>query len=210
MRRIWQLIRAWRELEGDFRPCSTPWWEDKLDSCSDERVPVGVRNTYSNLAYAAAGIALYLTERTPESVVMAAALVLLCLGSMAYHAVPGRLTNALDHGGMYGSFLGLATYAAGGTWIPMLAALFLGTLTFRFAHRAPLNAMMGLFCWVAGVAAWASGSRPLLYASAASFALAMAAWTCDKRRLWTGRWGHAVWHVGTATGLGLLFAAVGR
>lgn len=206
------VTRFWRWLRGrvgdGFRPCSTPWWEDELGgSCDSGKVPVGPRNTWSNLAYGASGLCLWLRFQSPESIVMAGTLVLLTIGSAVYHAVPSRVTNALDHAGMLAVFGALATYAAGGGWIPMLAAAFAGTLAYEIAYRVPVNPVMGTFLWIAGVAGWTVGSRALVVASGVGFALAMAAWQLDKRRQWTGRWGHASWHVGTAVSIGLMYAA---
>lgn len=205
---IWQRLRNWRARHDDFLPCRTPWWEDALGgSCDNGKVPVGPRNTYSNLAYAACGLFLYWLHGTPESLVMAASLGFLCLGSMAYHAVPGRFTAALDHAGMYATFLALATYAAGGTWIPMLAAAVGGALVFQLLVRADLNAMMGVFLWIAGVAAWHRGTYWLLFLSATGFVAAMCFWLLDKRRELVGRWGHAAWHIGTSISISCMYLA---
>lgn len=195
---------------GDFRPCSTPWAEDKAVGCREGgTVPVGPLNTWSNLAYGVAGAFIALgSSGEPSALVVCASLVLLMVGSAAYHAVPGRLTNAIDHAGIYATFVSLAFVAVGAPWPLVLVAALAGAAGWTFFWRADLNALIGLLLTLSAAAAWSGGQTALLVASLGAFVLGFTFWLIDRRRTWDQLWGHAAWHVLTAAAILLMYFGI--
>lgn len=185
------------------------WAEDAQNRrCT---IPIGPRNTVSNLAYAAVAVWVVVSQVVAERLVMAAALLLLAVGSALYHATKQVWANNLDWAGM-GACMGVLDVVA---LFPGAPGLTLGAFSISMAASVMIaqhmhfDRVMGGMFLVALIPAYLRGDTTLATVSLLLFALAMLAWQADKRR-WkvVGLWGHAIWHVLTAAALGLLFAAL--
>ena len=84
------------------------WKEDALlHRCA---APIGPRNTWSNVAYALAGFAIYAAAPMVATGLLMAACVFLAFGSGLYHAYKTPYYNAWDHNGIYLVFGALAVF----------------------------------------------------------------------------------------------------
>lgn len=216
---------------GDYAGCRG-WCEGDLAGCGGPhptRVPEQPVNTYTNLVYAAAGVALALETGGSPAWVFALGMVVLCVGSSLYHGLSTRWAGRFDVGAMYGVFSALAAYAlcralavpAGWTALAMLLlGLATGTLGsfLRGWYSEGVNLKIAIFLIVPYLLAvervvvhGATAGVHLVWSSFALFACAMAAWQLDRRCAFPlERWGHGLWHLLTGTGITLLFAAVQR
>lgn len=212
-------------LMDDYVPCAGGWHEAELKSCSQGllKLPQQPVNTYSNLAYLAAGLFTAIVLSKPPAYVFGATMVYLCVGSSLYHAFSTRWAGMLDVTGIYSVFSALAVYSAAvliglPDWLMALlmfiiAGLAAYILSPRFRNNMHLR--IGIFLGLAyaltllhmGLAAeW--GAWPYLLASFLLFALALLVWSMDKKRTFPlHRWGHGFWHVFTAAAAGLVFYA---
>jgi predicted membrane channel-forming protein YqfA (hemolysin III family) len=198
------------------------WAEDlALNRCA---FPIAPRNTVSNLAYAAVGLALFGHLETAASAVMAAAMLVLAGGSAAYHGLKTPVANTLDRVGMYAAFGALAAYAVAPAyplvWVAMLVVSGVGAATLTAeANRVPgaLTTHMGILLGFVSPGAFFRGAPLLGLLSLALFAVGYVAWKIDRRE-WldrpdplprTGLWGHAIWHGATAAALAVMFLAQG-
>jgi len=70
-------------VRDDYRTCAGDWYEAELHNCQAglAAVPQQPVNTYSNLAYLAAGLYPGVLLDTPASYVFAFAMAYLCVGS---------------------------------------------------------------------------------------------------------------------------------
>lgn len=209
---IYANADRWGWLAGQ-RQCMGEWWEAELRGCASGTVPTPVEpiNSFSNLAYYAAGITVFMLVGTASSAVFAAAMTFLCIGSALYHGLKTIKTAALDHAGMYGVFAALTihTMAPGeAVWIPMAVGAGLAAWVFRYQFKANLHSMMGLFLALTAVGAFYRGSILVAGISIACFAVAFLIWTLGRRRIFGGRWGHGLWHVLTATAIALMFMSM--
>lgn len=190
------------------------WNEERvLGRCE---VPIGPRNTYSNLAYILAGFAIFLTQTGPESILMCGALVLLGIGSWAYHAHKTYGTNVMDRIGMLlvaGCLVGMAYVPIGQPpELPMVAISLAFVLLFAtVAKRMDISYPMG-FVLVSVSVPTLTGGPPDAKRWAAvallSFMFAYAAWHVDKSQKTKWLWGHAVWHLLTAQAIALMYVAL--
>ena len=123
--------------------CRGGWNEGELRGCKHgytaTGIPVEPVNTYSNLAYLAAGWVVYRTLGGGTALVFCSAMAFLCFGSALYHGVKTRWSARWDHGGMYAVVGGLGFYvmAAGDTWETwiMLAGAVLSGIFTRMVVR---------------------------------------------------------------------------
>jgi hypothetical protein len=169
------------------------WWEDELEA--RDGPPFGPRNTYSNLAYAIAGVLV------PDPA-FALAMAGLAVASGLYHATKEVWAHRLDIMGIYlvmGYVAGVALGLGPGAGLSVgagIAVLFTAKLDESPGHD--LFVRVGLLLGVAMTrsAAW--------LASLALFSAAMMFWQLDQRRVLVGRWGHAMWHVLTAAAIAVL------
>jgi hypothetical protein len=185
------------------------WAEDAaLRRCT---FPIGPRNTYSNVAYLLAGIWVVVTQPDTVRWVMGPALAVLALGSALYHGTKRVWANNLDWVGMYAC---LSVLVVHGVFRDnegvALGALSLSTTMALLWPYQPTHFdwHMGLLFVAALIPAYLIGHPMLALYALLAFAVSYLAWQADKRR-WkvVGLWGHAIWHVGTAVALALLFAA---
>jgi hypothetical protein len=185
------------------------WAEDRaLRRCG---FPIGPRNTWSNAAYVAAGFALLWADRTPPTVVMCAALVMLGIGSGLYHGAKTKWANKLDHVGMYLVFGGLVAHGVDPAH-PYTPALMLVTgvlLAGLFSYtgiKVSLDIQMGLLLYLSSLPGVLLGNWAELAWGYGLFLTAFLAWHLDLRRSkLVGLWGHAVWHVLTALAIGAIY-----
>jgi hypothetical protein len=195
----------------DRRIARGQWGEDRLrNSC---RWPVGPWNTASNLAYVVAGAVVYWQRPGAAAAVMALALVALGLGSAAYHAWKTLWANRLDHIGMYLVFGALPMYAMAPDhpatpWLMATTGIGLVVLFIYVSPQVSMDIQMALLFWFSGLPALLLGDTLLAATGIGCFVVSYAAWHLDRRPTPAlGRYGHAVWHLGTAAGIPLLFLA---
>ena len=204
---------------GELGPphlCRGGWHEAKLRGCQDgytsTGIPVEPVNTYSNLAYLAAGWVAFRSVGGGPAMVFGSAMVFLCFGSALYHGVKTRWSARWDHGGMYAVVGGLGFYvmAAGHTWetwIMLVGAVLSGALL-AWLLDGNLMARIGLLMALISVGVMTRGDATLGWYSLGFFALAMVVWLVDKKTGVLGRFGHGFWHLSTAVALAIMFAAV--
>jgi channel protein (hemolysin III family) len=214
-------------VSADYHPCRGGWHEAYLNDCEAGllRIPQQPVNTYTNLAYLAAGLFTHLALGTGPSLVFAVGLIYLCVGSTLYHAVSTAWAGMLDVTGIYVVFSSLAVFAAaallgGGTSPLTTAVMFLvaGLTAFLLSKRfrRQMNVVIGIFLGLIYALSllhiglnhhWERWS--LLLASFTLFALAFMAWHMDRARSFPlPRWGHGLWHILTAAASALLFFAI--
>lgn len=226
------LWGAFRRIEPggieDYAGCRG-WCEAELAGCGGPhptRVPEQPVNTYTNLAYAAAGLLVALELRGPPAVVFALAMAVLCVGSALYHGLSTRWAGRFDVGSMYAVFSSIAVFAIcrvlsvpeGWTAAAMLAlgaaTGFLGFLL-RSWYAKSVALKIAIFLIVPYLLAverivvhGREGVLHLTWGSFALFATAMAAWQLDRRCAFPlERWGHGLWHLLTAVAIAMLFFA---
>lgn len=111
----WNLFRHLQPhtIEADYKRCSGNWEEEVLADCCNglKDVPQQPINTYSNLAYLAAGILVHFHLDTGPSFVFAVTMTYLAIGSALYHATSTRWAGMLDVTGIYTVFSAIAVYA---------------------------------------------------------------------------------------------------
>jgi predicted membrane channel-forming protein YqfA (hemolysin III family) len=212
---------------ADYQPCRGGWHEAFLNHCEAGllRIPQQPVNTYTNLAYLAAGLFIHLALGTGPSLVFAIGMLYLCVGSSLYHALSTAWAGMLDVTAIYVVFSSLAVFAAaalvGAATSPLtagvmflvagLTAYFLST---RF--RRQMNVVIGVFLGVTYLlsllhmllsGSW--GGWPLLLGSLVLFAIAFVVWHMDRAKSFPlPRWGHGLWHILTAVASALLFLLI--
>ena len=216
---LWGLLKwiaSTPSLMTDIDACRGHWAEARLKGCEKgigfTGVPVEPFNTYSNLAYLAAGWILYQITGTPTSLVLALALTLLCVGSATYHGTKTMWGARLDHAGMYAVFGALAVYGVAplhpSIHYVMAGVAVAGGVGFAFVVPGDLNARMGLLLGLMSIRAFLLGTPHLAGISLGLFVLAFGAWLLDKKTLLLARFGHAIWHALTAGAITTMFSAL--
>lgn len=184
------------------------WAED--EALQRTRLPVGPRNSWSNLPYGACGIAAGLLQSTDAGFLFALGMLALCYGSWRYHAEKTVRANLLDRVGMFLVLVQLGL----GAWWPWLPGVWSVTLAAAVVavYVAPLKWMDAqIGCWLllalVGTAVH-GGSLPLAVASMLLFFAGYLCWQLDKRpSMPLGLWGHACWHLLTAPAFLLMWLA---
>ena len=200
-------------LLTDVKPCRGNWAEARLRGCerglAHTGIPVEPFNAVSNVAYLVAGWVTYQLSGDRPSLVFAAAMALLCIGSTLYHGTKALWAARLDHAGMYAVFAALAVYGIAPLHpaIPtiMAVAAAVAAIGFAFVFPGDLNARMGLLLLLMAIRAFLLGSPRLAVLGLGLFALAFGAWTLDIRSTFLGRFGHAIWHLLTAGAMAAMF-----
>lgn len=197
-------------------PCRGGWAEGRLRGCHQgiafTGVPVEPINTLSTPVYLAVGWVTFRTLQAPPAIAFAVAMAFLCAGSGLYHGTKSLWASSLDHGGMYAVFATLACYALvpghpAIVWFMAAFAVVWG-MTFVFLFPGNLNGRMALLLTLVSSRGFLAGTWTLALVSLALMALAVAAWTLDRRTRRLGRFGHAIWHVLTAGALATMFLAM--
>ena len=185
------------------------WAEDRLAGrCT---FPIGPWNTWSNGAYLLSGGALIAKEQTSAAWVMGGSLIALGIGSGLYHGFKTLWANRLDWTGMYLVFGALAVHGMAPhhpliPWAMLLTGALLAALLAYVVPNVSLEIQMGVLVWFAALPVVLHGHGLLLIIPMSLLVIAYGAWHLDQRG-WSGRWGHALWHVLTAFALALLFWA---
>lgn len=189
------------------------WAEDYLQRPYRCNFPIAPINTWTNLAYVAAGIAVCL-RGTAAAWAEGTLLILLGVGSLVYHGFKTHFTNVCDNAGMYLAYGGLWMYTLAPTspLTPYLMVIASLVLAWRFALiRVPDNVediLMGCFVVTATIAACLNGNAVVALPGLACMGLGYWAWNLDLDRAFPWpRWGHGVWHMLTALGTYLIFIA---
>jgi predicted membrane channel-forming protein YqfA (hemolysin III family) len=196
--------------------CRGGWREGELRGCQDgyeaTGIPVEPINTYSNLAYLAAGWIVFRSEGSASALIFFGAMTFLCFGSALYHAVKTRWSARWDHGGMYAMVAGMGFYvmAAGHvseTWIVLAGTVVTG-ITLAWLLDGNLLARMGLLMALIAAGVLTKGNPTLGWYSLGFFAVAISIWLVDKYKPVLGRYGHGLWHLSTAIASAIMFVAV--
>lgn len=220
----------------DYKRCSGNWHEEELAGCSTglHHVPQQPINTYSNLAYLAAGTLVHFHLDTGPSFVFAVTMTYLAVGSALYHATSTRWAGMLDVTGIYTVYSAVAVYAVVtlliGEWkytpiVMFVVAGVLASVLSRAGRPRPADrprrgdrmrtviavslgtAYLCVLVRMARTSQW-DDWYPLA-ASLAAFVVAYVSWGLDRRRRFPiTPWGHGVWHVLTAVASALVFYAV--
>ncbi|UCF78803.1 MAG: hypothetical protein JSW03_00545 [Candidatus Eiseniibacteriota bacterium] len=212
---IYPLIQKSSSLMEKFKPCRGDWWEAYLRGCetwNGKPLPVEPINSYTNVAYLAAGWITFRLLDSPPSLVFALAMAYLCIGSALYHGVKTIWAAALDHSGMYAVFSALAIYAMAPDHRLILIPMIIGTLAaayfLRYVFHGNVSVRMGLLLSLMLVGALLRGNSRLGLLSIGLFAGAMAVWQMDKKRILWKHWGHGIWHIFTAAAMAAMFLAL--
>lgn len=212
---------------SNYKHCNGEWHEAKLAECrvTLRAVPQQPINTWSNLAYLAAGLIIQFTVRTDPAFVFAVTMTYLCIGSTLYHATSTGWAGVLDVTAILTVFPSIAIYAAAGHFraadhrlTPLVMFLAAGLIAFLLSKRANK--------YMRAVIAVSLGTSYLLLlgyifrtnrwdliwylgGSLALFVVGYVSWGLDKKeRFPITPWGHGVWHVATAAASALVFYAV--
>ena len=226
------FIALFRYLEpakvaSDYKPCSGGWHEAELEQCSLglKKVPQQPVNTYTNLAYLAAGLWIQFTLDTGPAFVFALTMMYLCVGSTLFHATSTGWAGMLDVTGIYTVFAGTAVYAfaalVGQGADPLVpAGMFLsaGAAAFFLSKSHTRNME-----WVIAILLGATYAQlvirmaiaqtwsplPQVLLSLGLFAVGFTSWKLDTHKKFPlARWGHGVWHLFTAAACAVAFNAI--
>ncbi|HEY9507254.1 MAG TPA: hypothetical protein VIQ27_14870 [Gemmatimonadales bacterium] len=218
---MWGLIKwiaATPWLMTDVKACRGDWAEARLRGCEQgigfTGIPVEPLNTFSNLAYLAAGWILFQRQGTPATLVLALAMTILWVGSSIYHGTKTMWGARLDHAGMYSVFGVLAVYCLAPDHaaihnVMIGAGLAMG-IGFSFIVPGDLNSRMGLLLGLMSLRAFLLGTPLVAGISLGLFAVAFVSWLLDKRTTVLSRFGHAIWHAFTAAAITTMFSALTR
>jgi len=196
--------------------CRGGWNEGEIRGCylgyETTGIPVEPVNTYSNLAYLAAGWVVYRVAASWTALVFCIAMAFLCFGSALYHGMKTRWSARWDHGGMYAVMAGLVFYvlAAGHAYETeiVLAGSVLSGVLLAWLLDGYLLARMALLLALVTVGVMTRGDAALGWQSLGYFTGALAVWLVDKYTGILGRFGHGMWHVLTAVALVYMYLAV--
>jgi len=216
---IWGILRwlaATPKLLTDAKACRGDWAEARIRGCDKgiefTGIPVEPLNTFSNLAYLAAGWITYRTSGDLPSIVLAIAMAFLCLGSSLYHGTKTMWGARLDHAGMYAVIGALAILSVAPQHSAIGYVMAGGALAmaigFAFVFPGDLNSRMGLLVGLMSIRAFLLGSALLGGVGLGVFIAAFISWNIDKRTKILGRAGHAIWHMCTAAAIALMFLSV--
>lgn len=214
------------KLAGDFKPCDGDWAEaDELGCATLTRIPQQPVNTYSNLAYLAAGLIIQFRVDTGPAFVFAVTMTYLCIGSSLYHATSTGWAGVLDVSGILTVFPAITVYAVAGhfrvgnsPWTPLVMFVVGGGLVFVLAKRIHrymrlvIGISLGLSYLLMLGYMWRNNAwehQRFMWWSIGLFVAGFAAWELDRHRKFRPRrWGHGVWHVATAAASALIFYGV--
>ena len=225
---FWVLRWVWTQshLKEEINPqtglveppnlCRGGWNEAEMNGCEQgyatTGMPVEPVNTYTNLAYLAAGWVAFRSLGGGTAFVFLICMTFLCFGSAIYHGVKTRWSARWDHGGMYAVVAGLAFYVIvvghpSETWL-VLAGAALSGLVLAWFLDGNLMARMALLLALIAAGVLTRGNALYGWISLGFFFVAIVVWILDKRWGTLGRFGHGLWHLFTAAALAVMFAAV--
>jgi channel protein (hemolysin III family) len=214
-------------VSSNYKCCNGGWHEAKLAEChiSLRSVPQQPINTWSNLAYLAAGLIIQFSVGTDPAFVFAVTMTYLCIGSTLYHATSTGWAGVLDVTAILTVFPSIAIYAAAGQFraadhplTPLVMFLAAGLIAYLLSKRANqymravIALSLGTSYLLLLVYIFRTGQWPLmryLLGSLALFVVGYVSWGLDKKAKFPiTPWGHGVWHVATAAASALVFYAV--
>lgn len=168
--------------------CRGGWNEGEIRGCQHgyekTGIPVEPINTYSNLAYLAAGWVVYRLDDSASALIFFCAMAFLCFGSALYHGVKTRWSARWDHGGMYAVVAGMGFYVmsaghASETWITLAGTVVTG-IALAWLLDGNLLARMGLLLALIAAGVLTKGNATLGWYSLGFFAVAITIWLVDK------------------------------
>lgn len=211
------------DVGGAYKPCVGGWHEAILNNCAAglTTIPQQPVNTYSNLAYLAAGVIVGLHFNTGPGYVFLFTMTFLAMGSALYHGLSTRWSGHWDVAAIYWVFGGVLIYSVGqfvevGEPFTAAAMFFVAGIGAAFLRLilnkvdmalkvavilAPIYVLEILYVRMHAPAnGWL-----LLVLSFGLFLVAFIIWIADKRKwFWPQRWGHGLWHVLTGGAIPLL------
>jgi channel protein (hemolysin III family) len=210
----------------DYKPCAGGWHEAFLNQCHPvlTKIPQQPVNTYSNLAFLAAGVFIARFVQTPPAAVFGFTMIYLFIGSTLYHALSTRWAGMLDVTAIFAIFSATATYALGvlvgsPVWLTTILMFVVGGLAAYLLsqkYKTNTHLIIGIFLgatylllllnmWLSGNwAAW-----PYLVGSFVAFAVAFFIWNRDLAQTFPLKgWGHGIWHVLASVASALVFYAI--
>lgn len=159
-------------------------------------------STWTALAYPLAGAGVLHLSPGIEAAVFALLMLLLGIGTWAFHLRETELSSDLDHAAMIGLLVGLGTLAVGAPWWMAL----LGAVGFAWAlvYRDDLysHALIGVLLYYVVVALMGRGAWAYLAGGVGAMGAGFWVWQQGTDRA------HSFWHVLTAMGLAFLALAV--
>lgn len=213
-------------IRDAYVPCLGGFHESELHNCRAGLVSVPQQpvNTYTNLAYLAAGLFPGVLLNTPPAYVFAFTMAYLTVGSSLYHATSTRWAGMLDVTAIYSVYSALAVYAASvllslpGWLVPGLMFVVAGGLAYLLSPRYKRKMEFRIAIFLGGtyllvlLQMWKSGDWehwPWLAGSFGAFGIAYIFWNMDMARTFPlPRWGHGLWHLLTAIASGLVFYSI--
>lgn len=164
--------------------------------------PIHPKSFLTSIAYLLVGLTGWVFHPDPVGAAFAISMFMLCLGTAARHWRSRDWTHTFDHAGMHAVFATILAVAVGaGNWTVLGFAL-LAAILLEVIVNFDLNSTMGVYSLTALMA---------VYVQTGWF-LAVVALVLLGGGFLVGKvWGddrdgpHAVWHLMTATGIGVLF-----
>lgn len=217
------------KVKVDYDPCGGKWDEAYIHGCEKGlcHIPQQPVNTYSNLAYLAAGVYMHVIVGTNASLVFAITMMYLAVASSLFHATSTKWAGMLDVTAIYVVFSAIAVYAASSvfdgtnwTFTPPIMFVLAGLTSYvcskRFHRR--MNLVIAVFLGGSYLAVLINmaierdrSAWRYLLASFLLFVIAYGIWNLDRKRIFPIRgWGHGFWHVLTAAASAFVFQAANR
>lgn len=187
------------------------WAEDFKRYMQGHRsIPIGPRNTWSNLAYVLAGLWIALDGMSASALILALCLLTLAIGSGLYHALKYRWANDLDWVGMYATMGALAGNGIVANSLPRSGFAIIAMVAIALAFIIPFQRRrfdwhMGVLYLIASVPAFLWGSWYYASIGLVAFGVAYGCWLLDRKGY--GRWFHSFWHILTAIAIAATYFA---
>lgn len=210
----------------DYKPCAGGWHEAFLNQCHPvlTKIPQQPVNTYSNLAFLAAGVFIARHVRTPPAAVFGFTMIYLFIGSTLYHALSTRWAGMLDVTAIFATFSATAVYAlavlvGSPVWLTAFLMFVVGGLAAYLLsphYKNNTHLVIGIFLGATYLllllnmslggnwSAW-----PYLVGSFVAFAVAFLIWNLDRAQMFPLKgWGHGFWHILASAASALVFCAI--
>jgi channel protein (hemolysin III family) len=212
---------------SDYKACRGRWQEERLAGCEHGLVDIPQQpvNTYTNLAYLAAGLYVHFTVETGASFVFALTMLYLCVGSTLYHATSTGWAGMLDVTAIYTVYVATAAYALAALltvgsddltpfymFVSAGAAAYVLSERYHRHMRLVIAVCLGasyvlVIIRMAVLGDWVA--LPWVLLSLGLFAAGFWSWTLDRmEQSPLSRWGHGLWHLLTAGASGAIFYGI--
>jgi len=160
-------------------------------------------STFTALAYPLAAGTIYAVEPSTEALAFLVAMLVLGIGTFAFHSNWNTVSSSLDRASIHGVTALLAVLAVGAPgWVALATGTTAGGVLEYRLKLEPYYHAVGIFIALALIGAFVSGP---LWAGGAAFSFLGAGFVFWQRG---DDWSHGLWHVLTATGLSFLFLGV--